>query len=174
MGARQHEEPRERLLGRVRDVRRRPADLLQVTAEFVDLDRLELGDPCDGTHDLDPAAIHARLDAVQLIEAVVAVLLLPEGAGDGIKGHAEAVPDPIGEDFLNVRAYLPTNGGASGVEGVIRRGASVVVQPKDHTGQMRVVGLRPAELVIGVSRRRALGQVLRLPAPAVGSPRLMI
>ena len=77
---------------------------MEIAAELVHLDRLELRDPVDRTHDLDPAAVHAGLNAVDLVEAVVSVLLFPERPGDGIEGHPEAVANPIREDLLNVGA----------------------------------------------------------------------
>src|SRR5215216_7631198 len=44
------------------------------------LDRLELRDARRRPHDLHPAGVHAGLDAVDLAERVVAVLLLPQVA----------------------------------------------------------------------------------------------
>src|SRR5262249_13222681 len=45
---------------------------------------------------------------------------------------------------------------------------AVVREPKDHTGQMIVVGLRPAELIVGDARaERTVLQVLQLTASSV-------
>src|SRR5919201_4103957 len=56
----EREEARERVGGRVGDVRRGPANLLDAAAG--DLDRLELTDARRGPHDLHPAAVEPGLD----------------------------------------------------------------------------------------------------------------
>ena len=126
----------------------------------VELDLLELRDPRDRAHDLDPAAVHAALDAVELVERVVGVLLVPEASGDRIERHAERVSQAVGEEPPNVRTGLSPAGDAH--ERVVARRRAVVVQAEDGTAQMRVVRRRPAELVVGRRGRRPLRQVLHL------------
>ena len=97
--ARQHHHPPQRLLGRVGDVRRWPPRLLKVAAEHRRLDLFELIDPREWPHDLDPAAVHPRLDQVQLGKRVVAVLLQPQVAGLRVEVEAEAVAVAVGEQL---------------------------------------------------------------------------
>ena len=105
---------------------------------------------------------------VQLREGVVPVLLLPQVAGDGVEVHAEAVADPVGEDLLEVRAHLSAHRRPVREERVVRGRRPVVVEAQDHAGQVRVVRLRAAELVVGLPRpERAVLEVLHLAAPAV-------
>jgi hypothetical protein len=82
MGAGQHEQARPRGRRRGGDPVRGPSELLEVgkvvMVQAGGLDLAVLGHATDRSGDLDPAAVHARLDAVQLIERVLAVLLLPE------------------------------------------------------------------------------------------------
>ena len=56
----------------------REPHLLERTAELGDLDVLVVEEPVLGTHDLDPAAVHAGFHAVDLAERVVTVLCDPE------------------------------------------------------------------------------------------------
>ena len=90
-----------------------------------------------------------------------------------IEGHAEAVAQAVGEDLLDVRADLAADRRAGGEERIVRGRRAVVVQPQDHAGQVRVVRLRAAELIV----RHASGppgpstQVLQLAAPAVVADR---
>ena len=58
-----------------------------------------------------------------------------------------------------------------GEERIVRRRRSVVVQPDDHTGEVRVVRSGPAELIVGddvaePGQGGARREVLELPAPA--------
>src|SRR5262249_61091399 len=103
--------------GRVRNQRGRPSDMLQpkivnfrvgtrIGKLRAGLDGLVLVDARDRPPDLDPAAVLAGFDPVQLGERVVSVLLEPEVPRRGIKGHAEGVSDPISEDLLDVSADL--------------------------------------------------------------------
>ena len=88
MRAGQHEQARQRLGWRIGDVRRRPPQLLQSEVgrrkrvrrirRDRRLDRLVLRDALGRSHDLHPARVESRLDAIQLAERIVAVLLLPE------------------------------------------------------------------------------------------------
>src|SRR5688572_6167843 len=135
------------------------------------LDLFVLCNPIDGPDDLDPARVHSRLDQVQLIERVLAVLLVPEVAGKRIERHSEAVAHAIREDLLDIGADLAPNIRARDKERVVRRRRPVVVEPENDTGKVRVVGFGPAELIVG-DRRAEPGQgwprwqVLQLPAPA--------
>src|SRR5829696_9583451 len=171
VGARQHEEPRARLRGRIRDVRRRPAELLEVSAPERRLDLLELGDPLDRACDLHPAAVHPGGDAVELGERVVAVLLQPEAARERVDRDPEAVAVPVREQPLHVRAHLAADRRARREKRVVGRRRAVVVEPEDDAGAMRVVRRRPAELVVCHGRARARRrwsacEVLELPAAA--------
>ena len=165
--ARQHEQPLAGLAGRLGQAGRRVAHLLQVPAELVDLDVLEVEEAMLGPTDLDPAAVHPGLDAVQLAERVVAVLGFPQGAGVRIERHAEPVAVAVREHLLDVRTDLAAHGGAGGEERIVGRRAAIVVQPQDDAGEMGVVRRRTTE---GVVHERggfegAVGQVLQ-PAAA--------
>jgi hypothetical protein len=155
------------LLRAIGDVRRRPAHLLQARASDRQLDALELRDPIERAHHLDPSAVHAGLDAVQLVEAVIAVLLLPQRTRDRVECHPEAVADAVSEDLLHVRAGRAAQRRAGGEEGVVGRRAAIIVQAKDDAGEVRVARLRTTELIIGVSGRPTLRQVLHLPTATV-------
>src|SRR5262249_48873959 len=101
----------QRFLGRVRDVRGRPADLLESLGAEPEFKLLELRDG-DGVERpiiveerrtaLDPAVVCAGADDADLGEGNVAVLLQPQPAGDRVEVEAEAVPDAVGEDFVEV------------------------------------------------------------------------
>ena len=82
---------------------------------------------------------------------------IPELAGDGIEGHAEAVAEAVREDLLHVGADLAADRRAGGEERVVGRRRAVVVEPQDDAGEMRVVGLRAAELVVGDGRPGHVG-----------------
>src|SRR5262249_58925999 len=105
-GAWKDEEAGEGLIGGVGNVRGRPAQLVEVSRPERGLDLLVLRRPREWPHDLDPASVNAGLDEVQLVEGVVAVLLVPQVPGDGIEGHPEAVAYAVGEDLLDVRPNL--------------------------------------------------------------------
>ena len=72
-------------MGRVGDQVGRPPYLLQpeINRHFdringgTGFDLLELGDSLHRTGDLNPAAVHAGFDEVELCEGVIAVLLKP-------------------------------------------------------------------------------------------------
>ena len=152
--ARQHHHPRQRLLGRVGDVRRRPPHLLQGAAEHRRLDQLELVDPRDRPHRLDPAAVHPRLDQVQLGERVVAVFLQPEFAAPRIEVEAKAVAVPVGEHLvdvggdLGVLLDLPADlaaGQPGGVEVDVRQASEDVRQLGGKGGIVALVAVPLAE-----------------------------
>ena len=125
------------------------------------------------SHDLDPARVHAGLDAVDLVEGVLAVLLVPEVAGVGIERHAEAVADAVGEDLLDVGADFAAdrshrrdqNGLSAGVDpSSFSRRITPVKCALSASGppnwSSATVGPRPG-------RGRPRGQVLQLAAAAV-------
>ena len=143
------EQARQGFLGRVGDVGGRPANLLQAQERRAGFDGLELGEALERAHDLHPAQVGARVHLVDLGEAVVAVLGFPEAAGGGIHGDAEPVAHAVGEDLLEVGASLAAPQRAGKVERVVGRSGAIVVQPENDAGQMRVVRLRSAELVVG-------------------------
>src|SRR5919106_3971199 len=113
LGARHHEQARERLGRRIGDAFRAPAELLEVREVLVvqrgRLDRLELGDARCRTGELDPSRVLARRNAVELIERVLAVLLGPQRAAPWIEVHAEAVADPVTEYRLQVLTDFATH-----------------------------------------------------------------
>ena len=127
----------------------------------------ELGDAADRAGNLNPARVHAALDAVDLVERIFAVFLLPETAGQRIEGHPEAVANAVGEDALDVagrsRRRLQRPRSKNGLS-VGRR--AIVVQAEDHAGEMRVVRIRSAELIVGPDAGRARRQVLQRTAAA--------
>ena len=166
-GSLQHEQARPRLVRRIRDLRWRPALLLQITRRERQLDGLEFGDARNRTHGLHPSEVRARRDAVQLVEGVVTMILFPQIARHRIEREPEAVANPVGEQPLQVAADITADAGAEREERVIRRRAAVVIEPQDHAGKMRTVGTGPAEQIIGRAvAGGAIGQVLHLTAPA--------
>ena len=73
----------------------------------------------------------------------------------------------VREDLLDVRADLTGDACAGGEERVIRRRGPVRIQPENDSGEVRVIRLRAAKLIVGLSRpERSVGQVLQLAAPA--------
>lgn len=154
MRPRQQEQPRHRLLGCAGDVRRRPAELLQRRDGLIGrlgkggLDLPVFRQSCHGTHDLDPAAVHPGLDPVDLIEAVVAVLLIPQAPGDRIEVDPKAVAEFVGEDLLEVRAGLAADACPDDEERVVGGRGAVGVETEDHPAEVSVIGLRTAELVV--------------------------
>jgi hypothetical protein len=86
--------------------------------------------------------------------------------GDGVEGHPEAVAHAVGEDLLDIRAGLAATGGARREEGVVG-GRRAVVEAQHDPGQVRVVRLGPAELVVGGRRCRSRGEILQLAAAAI-------
>ena len=73
-----HEQARERLFRRVRDVGGRPAYLLQAEKLGAGFDGLELGYARDRSHDLNPAQVRSRFHQVHFRERVIAVLRFPQ------------------------------------------------------------------------------------------------
>src|SRR5687768_5492615 len=61
---------------------------------------------------------------------------------------------PIGEDFLNVRAYLTTHLRTGCEEGIIGWRTSVSVETQNYTCEMCVVRLGTAELIVGNCRSK--------------------
>ena len=138
------------------------------------LDALVLGDPVRWAHDLDPAPVHPRLDQVQFVERVFPILFGPQVPGHRIEGHPKAVADGVGEDLLDVGSHFPAHGRPGGEERVVGGHGAIVVEPDDHPGEVGVVGLRAAELVVWdggpeAGQRRPGGEVLEL-APTPTSP----
>jgi hypothetical protein len=155
------------LLRRVRDQRRGPAHLLQPEIPGPRLDGLKLVKALHRPTYLHPAAVKAGLDPVDLRETIVAIFLRQEVASNGIKGHAEAVAKAVGKDFLKVSADLAASQAADAKEGVVLRGAPVVIEAQDHAGQVGVVRLRPSKLVVTAIGQRPDGNVLQPAAAAV-------
>src|SRR6266480_7896873 len=154
--ARQHHHPLQRLLGLVGDVRRRPPRLLQVAAEHCGLDQLELVNPRDRPHYLDPATVHPRLDQIQLGERVVAVLFQPEVAAPRIEVEAEAVAETVGEHLvdiggdLGVLLDLPPDlaaGQPAGVEVDVRQASEDVRQLGGKGGVVALVAVPLLKIV---------------------------
>src|SRR5262249_3501512 len=132
------------------------------------LNLLELGDPAGRPHDLNPAAVGPGCDAVHFVEGVVAVLRLPEEAGDRIEGEAEAVAPAIREDLLDVVADVAADPCAHLEKRIVAWSSAVGIKPEDYSRVVRVVGLRAAELIVGLPRaERAVAQVLGLTAAAL-------
>ena len=78
---------------------------------------------------------------------------------------------PVGEDLLDVGADLAADRCAGGEERVVGGRGAIVLQPQDDAGEVGVVRLRAAELVVGHGRpgaggRRATRQVLQVAPPA--------
>ena len=73
------------------------------------LDLLVIGNILGRSHDLDPARVKTRLDQVQLVIGVFAVLRDPHVTGRGIDVHAEAVADAVCEGHLDVLSDLSTD-----------------------------------------------------------------
>ena len=151
MRAGNHHEPGRELLRAVGDERRQPANLLESEERRTRLDFLELCEPADGAHDLDPAAVHAGFDTVDFGEGVVAVLFQPEVAGHGIEVHAERVAQPVGKHLADIQARLIVGEIAGEPERIVVRRGAIVIQPQDDTRQMRIVRPGTAELVVGTT-----------------------
>src|SRR5690349_1173667 len=66
----------------------------------------EVGYSTERSHDLDPAAVGAGSDSIDLVKGVIAVLRLPQGTGRGIEGKAEAVAAAVRKDLTDVRHHL--------------------------------------------------------------------
>jgi hypothetical protein len=75
---RQHEEARQGVSRVISDVGRRPAFLLKIGGTQAALDRLEVADAIGRAHELNPSEIRASFDSIQLVEAIVSVLLVPQ------------------------------------------------------------------------------------------------
>src|SRR6266536_3378041 len=136
------------------DVRRWPPRLLQVAAEHRRLDQLELVDPREWPHHLDPAAVHPRLDQAQLGERVVAVLLQPGVAAHRIEVEAKAVAETVGKHLvdiggdLRVLLGLPPDlaaGQPAGVEVDVRQASEDVRQLGGEGGVVALVAVPLAE-----------------------------
>ena len=84
------------------------------------------------------------IDAIDFAEGIIAVLGLPEVAGERIERHAESVPVPVGEDLLDVRADWPPIAAPAAKNG-LSAGCCHLVEPQDHAGEMSVVRSGAAE-----------------------------
>src|SRR5678815_4204220 len=166
------EDPEQALDGffrRVSDISWRPTDLLQAEEVRAGFNGFEFCDAGKRSHDLNPAEICSRFDHVNLREAVVAVLCLPQLAGARTAGHAEAVANTEGEHLLQICARFSASQRSSAIERIVYRSRAVVIEAQNHASQMRVIRLGPTELIV---RHIAVGtgaiwQVLHLPAPAI-------
>ena len=125
-------------------------------------------DPRDRSDGLNPARVQSRVDALDLVEGVVAVDLDPQMPGEGVEGHAEAVADAVGEDLAEVRGRLRRATRSAARQNGLSRG----VEPSSFRRSTTPVrcassGCGPAELVVVARRRGALGQVLQPAATAL-------
>ena len=98
------------------------------------------------------ACIHPPLwpgfDAVDFVERVVAVLRFPQLAGPRIDREPETVADAVGKDLLQIGARFTAETPAKLMERVVTRRRAVVIEPQHDAGEVRVVGFRPAELIV--------------------------
>src|SRR5262249_15407199 len=120
----------------------------------------------------NPSPVVPRSHIVDFIESVVAIYAGPEAAGNRIERQAEAVANAVREHLLNVRSRLAAELGTRRVERIIRGSRAIAVQPDDDSGEVRVIGIGSADLIVGDGRaksgcRRTRGQVLQLSTPAV-------
>src|SRR5262245_2251867 len=92
------------IAGTLGQPRRWKPQLLKRAAEHGDLDLLEIEEPMLWTHDLDPTAVHAGNDAIQLAERVIAVLCFPQRAAIRVERHAEGIAMSVRKDLLEVGA----------------------------------------------------------------------
>src|SRR5262249_17819015 len=76
------------------------------------------------------------------------ILRLPELARLWIDGEAESIAQAIGKHFLDIGAHLAAQPSTDLKEGVVLRGGPVVIEAQDHSGEMSVVRLRPAKLIV--------------------------
>ena len=142
--------------------------LLQAEERRHRLDLPELRHPAQRSHHLHPSVVLTGRNPIDLVERVVAILLVPQEAGARIDGQPKAVADAVGEDLLNVRADLAPDAAAEVEERIVPRRRAIVVEAENDAAEVGVVGLRPAKLVIRNPRtERPVFEVLRLPASAV-------
>src|SRR5262249_16117886 len=143
-------------------------------------DGFEFRDAADRSHHLDPAVVLTGRDAIDLVEGVVAVFLVPQISSAWIDRQAEGIANAIGIDFLNIRANFAAELSAKFEKGIGARCRTVVIETKDHAREMGIVRLRAAELVIGNARAEwSVDQVLQLSTSAIianydEQPRLFI
>src|SRR2546426_10795450 len=116
------------------DQRGRPAVLLEAEVLGTRLNRLVIGDAIQQPHDLDPAPVKARLNAVDLATRIVAILRFPELASLWIDGDAESIANAVGKHFLDVGAHLAAHCGPGLKEGIILWRRAVVIEAPDHSG----------------------------------------
>src|SRR5262249_49374937 len=121
----------------------------------------------DRSHDLDPASVHARLNPIDFVKRVIAILLIPKISTDRVECEPKRVTQSISEDLLDVCARLTADRSASAEERIVRRRRAIMVYPLDDCGERMVVGVRPAELIIRLRGRWPLRQVLQLSPAAV-------
>src|SRR5262249_17702043 len=72
-------------------------------------------------------------------------------------------------NLLNVRAYLTPDCRARGKKGIRRRRRTIGLQPQNYSGQVSIVGLRPAKCVVSERRRNegTIWQILKYAAPSL-------
>src|SRR5206468_3007938 len=108
----------------------------------------------------------------------------PEETGHRIERQGERVATAVGEDFVDVRHDVTQLCGCQGhagllldlshhlwrhiSEGIVGRHGAIRIQPEDDACEVRVVGRRTAELVVGLTWPEwSIGDVLQLAAPAL-------
>src|SRR5690348_4138502 len=94
----------------------------------------------------------AGVDAIDLIEGIVAIFRFPQRASEWINGDAEAVADAIGKYFLQVGAHFAAHRLSQLEEWIVVRCRAVIIQSQHHAGEMIVVRLRPAKLIVRNAR----------------------
>src|SRR5688572_16999137 len=92
----------DRISFRIRNVRRRPAYLLQPKEIGTRLDLLELLEAFERPHYLNPSKVRSFLNTIDLREAVVAVLRFPQVARKRIDRHAEPVANAKRKYLLQI------------------------------------------------------------------------
>src|SRR5206468_12880558 len=91
-----------------------------------------------------------------------------QSSRDRVEGEAEAVAHSVREDLLDVGPHLAAQALSRPEEGVVFGSAAVVVEAEDDAGEVRVVGLRAAELVVRLPRSEGpVDEILHLAATAV-------
>src|SRR5262249_3806190 len=100
MGSGQDEEARQRFLRRGGDALGSPPELLEIGERFMmqrsRLDLLVLRNSGLRPRDLDPPGVESGFDEIQLVERVLAVLLVPQVPGERVESHPEAIADSVG------------------------------------------------------------------------------
>src|SRR5258708_16316017 len=149
--ARQYEQAIQSRSGRVGDQLGGPAPLLQ-SRSACDLDRFVVANALRGSHDLDPAVIGTGIDPINLVKAVTPVFFVPESAGERVDSQAEAVPNALGADLLDVRPNLAACFSPGLEEWIVLRRGAIIVQPQNDSCQMSIVWLWAPKLCLPVHR----------------------